>query len=108
MKGYQYGVKNNPSAVARSLHNFKTLSLEEKVKIAEFYRDEFLHNSDFINTDDLYKQGARTNALIGLALFNLLKGKELALFNRAIEEGSIKKVGKDFFARSTKPLPTIL
>jgi len=108
MRAYQYGVKKNPWAVAKSLHDFKTLPLEMKIKIAEFYRDEFLHNPDFIGTHDPYSQGARTNALIGLALLNFLKGQEVELFNRAIEEGVIKKVGEGSFLASTKPLPTLL
>jgi len=107
MKAYKYRIRDNPWEVARSFHDFKTLPLEEKIKIAEFYRNEFLYNRDFIHTDDLYKQGARTDALIGLKLFELLEDQELALFNRAIEEGSINNFGGSFSA-SIKPLPTLL
>ena len=106
MTAYQYGIEDNPSAVTRSLHNFQAVPSDTRAEMGEFYRNEFLNNPAFINTNDLYKQGARTNALIGLKYLGLLEGSEVELFNRAVEEGMIKSLGENSFSASLKPLPT--
>ena len=99
MTAYQYGIEDNPWSVARSLHNFQTAPLGVKTEIGEFYRNEFLNNPDFINTNDLNKQGARVDALIGLKYLGLLEeGSEVELFDRAVEEGVIRSLGENSFS----------
>ena len=107
MKAYQYGIKSNPSVVAKGLHDFQTVPSETKAEIGAFYRDEFLNHPDFINTGNPARWGARTNALIGLKYLGLLEGDEVDLFNKALEEGVIQSVGENSFSRSIAPLPTL-
>ena len=57
MTAYQYGIEDNPSAVTRILHNFQAVPSDTRAEMGEFYRNEFLNNPAFINTNDLYKQG---------------------------------------------------
>ena len=85
-----YGYGANPSAIAYSLNDFRYAPIELREEIAAFYRREFIHNEEFINTDDSWSLGARVNALIGLKYFGLINEEELELFNRAIEQGVIE------------------
>jgi len=41
-------------------------------------------------------------------LFGLLKGMEVALFNKAVEEGVSEKLGLGSFLSSIKPQPSLL
>ena len=104
MTAYQYGIKNHPTKVTRSLLDFQIVSSDTKTKMGAFYRDEFLNNPDFNNP---YFQGARVNALIGLKYLDLLEGSEVELFDKAVEEGVIKSLGENSFSSTTKPLPIL-
>ena len=98
-----YGYEANPSAIAYSLNDFRYAPIELREEIAEFYRREFIHNEEFINAVDSRSLGARVNALIGLKYFGVINDEELALFNRAIEQGVIEPLENSYRGRH-KPI----
>ena len=105
MEAYNYyGLASNPSAVAYSLNYFRYAPQETIDKITEFYRKEFIHNEDYINTNDWYKLRARANALIGLKYFDVLNEEEENLFKKAIEQGVIRPAGKDSYFGYSEPI----
>ena len=105
ISAYQKGIRTNPSKVSRGLHDFQSTLPEVKVKIANFYRNDFLNNLAFKNSDDAYVLGARVDALIGLKYLDQLNKQEQELFNKALEQGVIRRSGTDSFIGSIRPLP---
>ena len=100
-----YGYKSNPSAVVMELLGFYKAPNTVKEQIISFLRDDIFYNSDYINTDDRKRLGARVDALIGFNSFGMATAKEEELFNKAIEQGIIKYYNPyTFFGRSL-PLP---
>ena len=100
----------NPFFVVSKLNRFEA-EVPQGVKnmIAEFYKNDIINNSEFINTDESYKLGARVNALTGLKYLGVLEEeeykRELELFNKALSAGIIEKVGKDSYFTFSRPLP---
>ena len=105
ISAYQNGIRTNPSKVSRGLHDFQSTLPEVKVKIANFYRNDFLNNPAFKNSDSAYVLGARVDALIGLKYLDQLNEQEQELFNKALEQGVIRRSGTDSFIGSIRPLP---
>ena len=101
-----YGMEANPGAIVMSLWDFDDAPDEVKAKIGTFLRKDILNNTDFINTEDRKRLGARVNALVGLKYFGILNPEEEKIFNQAIEKGIIIQSSKgDSFLGFSRPLP---
>ena len=104
IESYKYGMTTDPASTVYDLHRFGLAPLGVRERIAKFYREDVLNNPEFIDTDDTYRLGARVDALIGLRYLRLLEPEEQELFDRAFEEGVIRRSSRGYFGYS-RPLP---
>ena len=104
IESYKYGMTTDPASTVYDLHRFGLAPLGVRERIAKFYREDVLNNPEFIDTDDTYRLGARVDALIGLRYLRLLEPEEQELFDRAFEEGVIRRSSRGYFGYG-RPLP---
>ena len=89
-----YGMEAKPGGIVISFFDFYEAPDSVKERIGVFLRNNILNNEEFINTENTYRLGTRTNALIGLKYLDVLNEEDKAVFDEAIKLGVIEDLGK--------------